>query len=81
MLARKLEEFKYWWRDGFMPTFGFFISNPHSIPAVSRLICKMGRHDFEGDKVKYNKKGAPVGVELICFYCEHRETSLFGSKL
>jgi hypothetical protein len=75
MLLNKLEKFKYWWHDQFMPTFGFYQSNPHSIPGIRELLCKMGRHDYEARKIRYNRKGAPDGLELECLYCEHKKSS------
>lgn len=60
-LFDKLEDFKR--------MYTFFKVNPHKIPGIKKLLCKLGRHDFELGKVKSFKC-----VELYCFYCLHRKT-------
>lgn len=58
------------WED-FMSTVNFYRYNPHSIPIISRLLCKMGRHDYEPAELdKVNKR-----VILECFYCQRRKSS------
>lgn len=46
--------------------FGYlrFIDNWHKFPPLSRLMCRLGRHDFETESV-----GEDHAV-LRCFYCE-----------
>lgn len=59
------------WND-FKANLNFYRFNPHSIPFVSKLLCKMGRHDFELMKVLDKDS-----VVLECFYCLHKKTSFF----
>jgi hypothetical protein len=57
------------WED-IKSTFYFYRFNPHSIPLISKLLCKMGRHDFELMKVINGKS-----VVLECFYCLREKRS------
>jgi hypothetical protein len=56
-----------------LSTLRFFRYNPHSIPGIRNLLCKLGRHDFEAEKLN----GTETGVILRCFYCEHKKNSFF----
>jgi hypothetical protein len=58
------------WED-FMSTVNFFRFNPHSIPGICQLLCKMGRHDYEAAELDKEKKS----VILECFYCQRRKSS------
>lgn len=51
--------------------FGFYShrTNLHKHPQVSRVLCWMGRHDYE--VVSTDETGAT----LECFYCYHRKHS------
>jgi len=40
-----------------------FIDNWHKHPLVSRLLCKLGRHDYHFDRMD-----GPHAI-LFCFYC------------
>lgn len=48
----------------------FYKYNPHSIPGVRQLLCKMGRHDYEAVGVDSDRC-----VLLRCFYCERPKRS------
>jgi hypothetical protein len=57
--------------------FGYlrFVDNWHKHPIVSRIMCKMGRHDFE---LRELRNGSAV---LECFYCGRlRESFLSWDK-
>ena len=55
-------------------TLMFFRHNPHSIPGIRDLLCKMGRHDYEAISLSdFNLSGCI----LECFYCQRRKTSHF----
>jgi len=52
-------------------SFGYlrFIDNWHKQPTISKILCKIGRHDYE-----------PLSIDdkwvlLECFYCGHRKKS------
>jgi hypothetical protein len=47
----------------------FYRYNPHAIPGVKDLLCKLGRHDYEAHSEQDNK------VVLQCFYCDKIKTS------
>jgi len=46
-----------------------FVDNWHKWPPLSRLMCKLGRHDFE-----FSHTEGEWGV-LECFYCERKRKS------
>jgi len=52
-------------------SFGYlrFIDNWHKYPPVSKILCKIGRHDYEPSSVEGK------WVMLYCFYCGHRKKS------
>ena len=53
-------------------TFKFFRYNPHAIPGIDKIICALGRHDYEVHSFdSANKK-----VLLECFYCLHKKSSI-----
>lgn len=68
-----IKEFRDW--DDFMSTVNFYRFNPHSIRFVSRLMCKMGRHDYEA--LSFNKNTNCVTLE--CFYCGQEKGSRIRS--
>lgn len=49
----------------------FYRYNPHSIPYISKIMCNLGRHDFEPLEVHGDNKS----VTLECFYCQKRKKS------
>ena len=49
----------YWFKD-----------NWHSYPAISNIMCYLGRHDYEAVEVTYGRV-----VLLQCFYCLHQKSS------
>ena len=57
--------------DNLRYTLKFYKFNPHSIPGVSHLLCKIGRHDYEAVGLDLKKKY----IMLECFYCFHRKNS------
>lgn len=64
---KKIHAFQSW--DNFLGTLKFFRYNPHSIPGLSDLMCKLGRHDYQVSSV--NRRARLVMLE--CFYCLHRK--------
>lgn len=44
--------------------------NWHKHPIVSRVLCWLGRHDYE-----YEGKVVNGAAYLACFYCLHRKNS------
>lgn len=58
----------YDWAD-FMSTVTFYRCNPHAIPGIAQLLCKMGRHDYE-----FVAANGDYGI-LECFYCLRRKGS------
>lgn len=62
--------------DDFMSTVNFYRFNPHKLPPVSRLLCKMGRHDYEPSAVL-----GPDHVMLECVYCLQKKSSRFHRVL
>lgn len=68
-VKRLIRNYSNW--DDFMSTVNFYKLNPHSIPGITQLLCKMGRHDYEAVKVdKIHKR-----IILECFYCLHKKGS------
>jgi hypothetical protein len=69
---RLIKKYRGWsdWED-FMGTVNFYRFNPHSIPIISNLLCKMGRHDYEPAELDKVRKS----VILECFYCQRRKSS------
>lgn len=61
--------------DDFMSTVNFYRFNPHSIPAVSKLLCRMGRHDFMPCEVLANDH-----VVIECFYCLRKKSCKFSRE-
>jgi hypothetical protein len=53
-------------------TLKFFKYNPHAIPGIEQLLCKMGRHDYEVHSVDRTSNK----VLLECFYCLHKKSSI-----
>ena len=58
--------------DDFMSTVNFFRFNPHALPGIRQLLCKMGRHDYMPISALSNY------VELECFYCLRRKGCTFN---
>jgi len=52
------------------------VGNWHKITLISKVMCKMGRHDYEVKRVR----GGVVMLE--CFYCLRKKRSLgaFGDR-
>ena len=63
-----------------MLTFNFYRFNSYSIPGIEKLLCHIGLHDFEAQNIIYDRRGAPIGVRLMCFYCEHLKESMFSRQ-
>lgn len=61
--------------DDIKATLYFYRFNPHSIPFIKSLFCKMGRHDFELMKVLNNHSAT-----LECFYCSNKKTSTISKN-
>lgn len=53
----------------------FYRFNPHAIPGIKQLLCKMGRHDYMAEEIKEN------GVILTCFYCERQRLSMMDTNV
>jgi len=50
----------------------WFKDNWHQHPWLSKLMCYLGRHDFELSEIIYDEQnGGIIGATLVCFYCEH----------
>ena len=47
----------------------YYKYNVHSIPGISHLLCRIGRHDYE-----VLDAGLAYAI-LECFYCGHKKTS------
>jgi hypothetical protein len=60
--------------DGSVPYY-HYRTNWHKIPIISKLMCFLGRHDFECDTVK-NIIGNKCDVNMSCFYCCHKKRCL-----
>lgn len=54
-----------------------YVDNWHKHPWLSHIMCRLGRHDMEFDSVLYDRRGAPEGAQLQCFYCERYKCSRF----
>jgi hypothetical protein len=48
-----------------------FVDNWHKWPPLARLLCKIGRHDYEAERVQVWLRA----TDLYCFYCGHRKRS------
>ena len=63
----------------FKNRYGFycFRTNWHKHPYISKIMCWMGRHDFEATKpgVKLGKKLGLTWLTLKCFYREQKKNS------
>lgn len=46
-----------------------YLDNWHKVPIISRMMCKMGRHDYE-----FISADSDGGL-LECFYCERKRLS------
>ena len=57
--------------DDFIYSINFYRFNPHSIPIIRNLLCKMGRHDYEASSISPDRKW----VLLECFYCLRKKKS------
>ncbi len=51
------------------------LANVHKLPVIRRLLCIIGRHDYEL-KAVLNKGSA----ELVCFYCERVKISRLWAR-
>jgi len=60
--------------DNFIGSLRFYRYNIHSIPLISNLLCKIGRHDFEA------MSGNSSFALLECFYCEHKKRSHYPNQ-
>ncbi len=47
-----------------------YVDNWHKHPKISNIMCKMGRHDYEFDRLDEHGGGL-----LYCFYCEKVKSS------
>lgn len=65
---------KYPQWDDLKHSITFYRWNPHSIPVVSNLLCKLGRHDYEPLYLNKDKKS----IVLECFYCQRRKVSILS---
>jgi hypothetical protein len=52
-----------------------FRTNWHTFPPLSRLMCWLGRHDYE-----FNGLVGTMTAELECFYCLHKKHSHIISR-
>ena len=50
-----------------------FVTNWHKHPWISKLCCKIGRHDYELNKSFPEKKI----IELECWYCGHSKQTVW----
>lgn len=52
--------------------FGYlrYIDNWHKVWIISNMMCKLGRHDYEFEKMDNG------GAVLYCFYCEKKKHSI-----
>ena len=55
-------------------------TNIHKFPVVSKLLCYIGRHDFEYSYTKFDDQGDPEGAKLECFYCLQGKNSILSRK-
>lgn len=57
----------------FRARFGYlhFVDNWHKARPISWLMCKLGRHDFEAEKVHIWQRA----TDLYCLYCPARKRS------
>jgi hypothetical protein len=62
--------------DDFMSTVNFFRFNPHSIPGIVQLLCKMGRHDYLPTEILGHNY-----VMLECFYCGKEKACTFKPNI
>ncbi len=60
--------------DDFIHSMSFYRFNPHSLPIIRNVLCKMGRHDYEASSIKLLPDGKSW-VLLECFYCLHKKKS------
>lgn len=51
-----------------------FIDNWHKVGWISRIMCYLGRHDYEATGIESCDRGTWACLE--CFYCEHKKKSL-----
>ena len=51
-------------------------TNWHKHPLISRIMCWMGRHDYEYAETLYDSQGDPHGAKLECFYCLQQKGSV-----
>lgn len=48
----------------------YCLDNWHKHPWISKLMCELGRHDYELDSIESCRT-----VDLYCFYCGTTKTS------
>ena len=63
---KKIYAFQSW--DNFKETINFFKHNPHSIPGIAQLICKLGRHDY---RIIHTNMWSKISI-LKCRHCSHQ---------
>jgi hypothetical protein len=51
------------------------VDNLHKVHGVSRALCRIGRHDYEGTRFGRNPQGVGY-VEMTCFYCGEKKRSM-----
>lgn len=70
-----LERFKNWWDTWYMR----YHDNWHKNPVISKILCWMGRHDYEADYIRVRMDASNRGssVRLYCFYCNAEKESAF----
>jgi hypothetical protein len=54
----------------------WFKDNWHKHPWISKLLCAIGRHDFEYSETLYDDQDDARGAKLVCFYCEQVRNSV-----
>lgn len=55
-----------------------YVDNWHKHPWISKIMCKLGRHDYESSGDVLTQPNGEVHVQLYCFYCPHRKISITG---
>ena len=71
MLINKLfQKFLDVYQNELIPTINYCKFNPDCIPGIKELICKMGRHDYEPEKLINCSN-----VELRCVWCAQAKHS------
>lgn len=48
--------------------------NWHKHPFISKIMCSLGRHDYEFVDAIYDSQGDVTGAQVKCFYCLHKKS-------